>query len=125
MSTQLKLDHASIAKVIIGVKTVVKSQQSVISVEEKVIFKNSVIEYHRIREGKIDKITDKIKERHMNVIQEINFDLTTKVLRKPMIRVRRRKELSRPQLIFVATRTHAQENSWQDSWTRMKTTNPC
>ena len=62
MSTKLKLDHASIAKVIIGVKTVVKSQQCVISVEEKFIFKNSVIEYHRIREEKIDQIKDKTIE---------------------------------------------------------------
>jgi hypothetical protein len=109
------LDHASIAKVIIGVKTVEKSQQCVISVEEKVIFKNSVIEYHRIREEKTDKIKDRIKEKLMNVTRGINIDLTTKVPRKPMIRVTRRKELSRPQLIFVATRTHAQGNSWQDS----------
>ena len=92
MSTQLKLDHASITKVIIGVKTVVKSQWYVISVEEKIILKNSVIEYYRIREGKIDKIKDKTKEKHMNVIRAINIDLTTKVLRKPMIRVTRRKE---------------------------------
>ena len=55
MSTQLKFDHASTAKAIIGVKTVVKSQQFLISVEEKAIFKNSVIEYHRIGEEKINK----------------------------------------------------------------------
>ena len=87
MSTQLRWDHASIAKAIIGVKIVAKSHQFVISVEEKVIFKNSVFEYHRIREEKIDKIKDKIKEKLMNVIREINIDLTTKALKRPMTRV--------------------------------------
>jgi hypothetical protein len=114
MSTQLRLDRASTAEVIIGVKTVVKSQPYVKSVEEKVIFKNFVIEYHRIREEKIDQIKDKTIEKHMNVIWAINIDLTKKVFKRRMTGVRRTKELLRPQLIFVVTRTRVQENSLQD-----------
>ena len=99
------MDHASIAKAIIGLNMVAKSRQYVISVEEKVIFKNSVIEYHLIREETIDKIKGKL----MNVIWAINIDLTTKVLKTPMTRGTRRKELLRRKLIFVATSTRVQK----------------
>jgi hypothetical protein len=56
MSTQLRLDHASAAKAIIEVKIVAKNQQYAINVEEKIIFKNSLIAYHLIRKEIIDKI---------------------------------------------------------------------
>ena len=87
MSTQLRQDHDSTAKAIIGVKIVAKNQHSVINVEEKVMFKNSVIVYHLTRRVMMDKI----KEKRMNIIAA-----ATSIIKRRRCEVRKnRSEVSR------------------------------